>query len=178
MTVPQTVPGVVLRDVRDDERGALRDLILRANAEYGAIMTASAFAALDRVLRIALSPTEPDRVERIVAERDGTLVGAVMLYPPSEDAYNGLAKVATWPELRLLAVPPESRGLGIARMLVDECVRRAKLQGATELGLHTSASMVAAINLYERMGFARAPEYDFQPEGAELVMAYRLSVNN
>jgi hypothetical protein len=27
------------------------------------------------------------------------------------------------------------------------------------------------------MGFVRAPEGDFQPEGAELVMAYRLALS-
>jgi hypothetical protein len=36
--------------------------------------------------------------------------------------------------------------------------------------------MQAAIRLYEQMGFVRFPEYDFQPEGAELVMAYRLNL--
>jgi ribosomal protein S18 acetylase RimI-like enzyme len=46
--------------------------------------------------------------------------------------------------------------------------------GARELGLHTSASMRAAMRMYERMGFVRAPEYDFRPPGAELVEAYRL----
>jgi hypothetical protein len=34
--------------------------------------------------------------------------------------------------------------------------------------------MRAAIRLYERMGFVRVPEQDFQPAGAELVKAYQL----
>jgi ribosomal protein S18 acetylase RimI-like enzyme len=57
---------------------------------------------------------------------------------------------------------------------MEECVRRARRAGADALGLHTSRSMRAAIRLYERMGFVRAPERDFRPEGAELVEAYRL----
>jgi len=59
---------------------------------------------------------------------------------------------------------------------MDECVRRARRAGATELGLHTSRSMRVAMRMYERMGFTRAPEHDFQPPGAELVEAYRLSL--
>jgi ribosomal protein S18 acetylase RimI-like enzyme len=59
---------------------------------------------------------------------------------------------------------------------VDECVRRARASGASELGLHTSESLRAAIRMYERMGFERAPEFDFQPEGAELITAYRLDL--
>jgi ribosomal protein S18 acetylase RimI-like enzyme len=76
--------------------------------------------------------------------------------------------------VRLLAVAPEARGTGVGRALMGECVRRARAMGATELGLHTSVSMRAAMQLYERMGFVRAPEFDFQPPGAELVEAYRL----
>jgi ribosomal protein S18 acetylase RimI-like enzyme len=34
-----------------------------------------------------------------------------------------------------------------------------------------------AIHLYERLGFVRAPEYDFQPPGAEVVKAYRLPLD-
>jgi ribosomal protein S18 acetylase RimI-like enzyme len=51
-------------------------------------------------------------------------------------------------------------------------MRRAKQAGASRIGLHTSDSLRAAIHIYERKGFLRAPELDFQPEGAELVMAY------
>jgi len=34
--------------------------------------------------------------------------------------------------------------------------------------------MRAALRLYERMGFVRDPERDFQPPGAELVEGYLL----
>ena len=73
---------------------------------------------------------------------------------------------------------PEARGHGVGRALVDECVRRARRMGATDLGLHSSHSMRVAIGMYERMGFVRAPEHDFRPEGAELVRGYRLPLGN
>jgi ribosomal protein S18 acetylase RimI-like enzyme len=97
-----------------------------------------------------------------------------MLFPPAAAAYGDTVQAPPWPELRLLAVSPEARGMGVGRLLVDECVRRARASGATELGLHTSKSMETAIGMYRRMGFVRAPEHDFQPEGAELVEGYRL----
>ena len=141
-------------------------------AEAAALVGAADAATLARPVRAALDSGEP--AERIVAEHAGELVGSVMLFPPASDAYAGAAGRANWPELRLLAVAPEARGLGVGRVLVEECVRRAHRAGAAELGLHTSASMRVAMRLYERMGFVRAPEYDFQPEGAEVVEAYRL----
>ncbi len=167
-----TADAICIRDARPGERDVIRVLTERAYAEYATTMSPAAWRGLSQAVSAALASDAP--AEWIVAERDGAVVGSVVLYPPSEDAYHGLAKRTTSPELRLLAVPPESRGLGIARMLVDECVRRARRSGAKEIGLHTSESMQAAMRLYERLGFQRAPEYDFQPEGAELVQGFRL----
>jgi ribosomal protein S18 acetylase RimI-like enzyme len=82
----------------------------------------------------------------------------------------------SWPEVRLVSVAPEARGRGVARALMDECLRRARSSGATAIGLHTSRSMQAAMQMYKRMGFVRVPEFDHQPPGAELVEAYRLEL--
>ena len=43
-----------------------------------------------------------------------------------------------WPELRLLAVPPDQRGQGIGAALVRECIERARRSGAKILALHTT----------------------------------------
>jgi ribosomal protein S18 acetylase RimI-like enzyme len=66
----------------------------------------------------------------------------------------------------------------VARALVLECVRRARAAGETTLGLHTSQSMHAARRLYERLGFVRDPDHDFQPPGGELVEGYRLRLDD
>ncbi|HYW09219.1 MAG TPA: GNAT family N-acetyltransferase [Longimicrobium sp.] len=167
--------GVVIRDARPDERAAVSEMTLAAYSEFATVMAPTAWAGLERAVRTALAAD--DAAERIVAERDGELVGSVMLYPASTDAYGGAAKRVSWPELRLLAVAPGERGGGVGRALVEECVSRARRAGATELGLHTSASLAAAIRMYERMGFQRNPEHDFHPEGGELVTAYRLPLD-
>ena len=169
--------AVRVRDARPDERDAVRALTMAAYAEYGRVMAPAAWAGLERAVTGALAASEgAERIvaERIGAEPGGELVGGVLLYPPAVDAYGGVARRVPWPEVRLLAVAPAARGLGVGRLLMEECVRRARAAGATDLGLHTSRSMQAAMRLYREMGFVRAPEHDFQPEGAELVEAYRL----
>lgn len=140
-------------------------------------MAPASWAGLDAAVRAALGSDAG--AERIVAEREGRLVGSVFLYPPESDAYGseGVPR-ADAPELRLLAVAAEARGRGVGQALVEECVRRARRMGATELGLHTSATMAAAIRIYERMGFERAPEHDFHPESGEVVTAYRLPLGD
>jgi len=161
-----------IRDARPDERAAVNELTLRAYAEYATIMSPAAWAGLEAAMRSALASDE--RAERIVALRDETLLGSVMLYPASADAYSGAVRRAGSPEVRLLAVAPEARGLGVGRALMAECVRRARNAGAIELGVHTSRSMQIAMRMYARMGFVRVADSDFQPPGAELVQAYRL----
>ena len=166
---------IVIRDARDDDRATVRELTLRAYAEYGGAMEPAAWVGLAGAVRAALE--SPAAMDRIVAEHRGEIVGSVMLFPPQVPAYGEFADAAKAPELRLLAVNPDARGLGVGRALVEECIRRARRMGATELGLHTSRSMATAMDLYRRMGFVRWPETDFQPEGAELVEGYRLPLD-
>ena len=165
---------IVIRSAEPGDGAAIRRLTRDAYAEYATIMRPSAWAALAGAMASGLEAT--DGVQGIVAQRGSELVGSVQLYSASADAYQGIAAKSNVPEVRLLAVAPDQRGAGIARALMNECVQRARESGAAELGLHTSASMRAAIELYEGMGFVRAPAHDFQPDGAELVTAYRLDL--
>jgi ribosomal protein S18 acetylase RimI-like enzyme len=163
---------LLIRDARPEDRPAIRALTLAAYEEHARAMAPSAWAAL----RDAITATLDGEIvaERIVAERDGAIVGSVMLCPPSEGAYGGEVARLESPEVRLLAVSRAARGRGIGQTLMDECLRRARAGGATSIGLHTSDSLRAAVRMYERMGFERNPDDDFQPPGAELVKAYRL----
>ncbi|MEO8334189.1 MAG: GNAT family N-acetyltransferase [bacterium] len=165
---------MIVRDAAPQELEAVRALTVRAFEQYGAIMSAGTWAGLRGAVDSALDSTEP--AHRLVVERDGKLVGSVLLFAPSTDAYGGIAKRVAWPEVRMLAVDPSARGLGVGQLLMDECVRRARRDDASAIGLHTSDDMRAARMLYTRMGFVRVPEFDFLPPGGEMVEAYRLEL--
>lgn len=162
---------ISIRDARADERDAIRQLTEAAYAEYADIMPPAAWDGLRGAVDAGLDG-EPN-ADRIVAERNGVIVGSVMLCPPTKAAYGGALDETEWPEIRLLAVDRAIRGQGVAKMLIAECEQRTRAAGATAIGLHTSASLRAAIHIYEQLGYNRVPAYDFQPPGAELVMAYR-----
>lgn len=89
--------------------------------------------------------------EIIVAEVEGAIVGAVAYIGP------GRAKAEyfrpEWPIMRMLVVAPDFRGRGIGRALAQECLRRAKRDGASVFALHTSELMQVALPMYQRMGF-------------------------
>lgn len=170
--------GLSIRDARADERDAIRALTLAAYEEYRA---QPFWAGYRRILLATLDAEEEAQegsVERMVAERAGMLVGSVWLYPLQAKAYAHGPASANWPEVRLMAVAPSARGQGIGAALLQECERRARRSGATMLGLHTQDTMQAAIRLYERAGFVRAPELDFQPPAGVLVKGYRLSLSH
>ena len=116
-----------------------------------------------------------DTSELIVAENSGRLVGAVTFYPNTSPSDQG-GWPAGWTGIRLLAVHPDARGMGIGRVLMDECLRRSRLLSATALGLHTTELMGIAQGMYERMGFVRVPEYDFQAGPEVVVLGYRLDL--
>lgn len=166
---------MIVRDARPEELATIRAMTVRSFEQYSATMSPGTWAGLRGAIDTALDSTEP--AHRLVVERDGAIVGSVLLFAPSTDAYAGVAKRVNWPEVRMLAVEPSARGLGIGRLLMDESVRRARLDGASAIGLHTSDDMRAAMTLYTRMGFERMPEFDFHPEGGDVrVEAYRLSL--
>ena len=97
-----------IRDARDDEREAMRDVTLAAYEEYAAVMPKPFWDGYQRQLLVTLDEKGP--VERIVAEREGTIIGSVLLYPPLANAYTGVSVGVGWPEVRLLAVSPGARG--------------------------------------------------------------------
>ena len=89
--------------------------------------------------------------EVIVAEIEGKIIGAVAYVGP------GVPKAeffrSEWPIMRMLVVAPDFRGRGIGRALAQECLRRAKRDGASVFALHTSELMHVALPMYQRMGF-------------------------
>lgn len=70
--------------------------------------------------------------------------------------------------IRMLGVHPDARRRGIARMLIDACIERARAMGKTRLSLHTTYRMKVARAMYEAMGFRRLPDRVF-PDGFVLL---------
>lgn len=103
--------------------------------------------------KIANMSSLADVGEIIVAEADGQIVGAVAYVGPGAPKAGFFRP--EWPIMRMLVVAPAFRGVGIGRALAEECLRRAKRDGASVFALHTSGLMQVALRMYERMGFKR-----------------------
>jgi GNAT superfamily N-acetyltransferase len=172
---PAATAAVHLRDARADERDAVAAVTLAAYAEYAPQMPELWEAYRENILATL---ADPRPAAQIVAERDRALVGAVLLYPTGAVLPGGGESHGRppWPEVRLLAVAPAARGQGVGAALMQECTRRARAAGAPALALHTTGMMRAAIRLYERLGFVRAPELDVRVAPTLVVSGYRLDL--
>ena len=163
--------AVTLREARSGDRDAIVEVTLAAYQEYASQVPIWGPYRQNILATLA----NPRPATQLVAERDGTIVGTVLLYPASP-AGAAAPGQGLWPEVRLLAVAPSARGQGVAHALMQECVRRAREARADALTLHTMSAMQAALRLYTRMGFQPARELDFQPAPGFTVNGYRLTL--
>jgi GNAT superfamily N-acetyltransferase len=164
-----------IREALSYEIGLIRNQRGKAYEDHAKVIPQDHWDALRKA--IMSDADQQISVELLVAELDGEIVGSVALFPAKSDAYRGLVDMLDYPEIRMLAVNHESRGKGVAEALIKECIYRTKIKGLEHIGLHTADFMETAMRLYERMGFARMPKFDFQPANDGIIVkAYRLSI--
>jgi GNAT superfamily N-acetyltransferase len=165
-----------IRDARTSDRAAIEAVTLSAYEQYAVVMPPALWVRYREniVSTLAAAPSGT----QIVAEEDGRIVGSVLLYPAGAilDPPGSGSRTLALPEVRLLAVAPSARGQGLGNLLMEECVRRARESGAAALTLHTSDMMQAAMRLYERLGFRRTSELDFEPAPGVTVKGFRLDL--
>ncbi|MBX5009685.1 bifunctional helix-turn-helix transcriptional regulator/GNAT family N-acetyltransferase [Rhizobium lentis] len=104
-----------------------------------------------------LANFDPETEYCWIAERGGINVGSVLV----TNGGDGVAK------LRLLYVDKSARGLGLGKLLVDECIRFSRQKGYHELSLWTNDMLEAARAIYIKAGFRLVSEERHRMFGPE-----------
>ena len=103
------------------------------------------------------------------------IIGGVVYF--KEMQYYGSGGSATLEKetsgFRLLAVHPEFRGNGLGKTLCEECIQKAKRDGNKQVIIHSTKYMQASWRIYEKLGFHKSPELDFDQDSMP-VFGFRL----
>ena len=150
---------IVIRQAEPDEYDTLGEITAQAYLQDGLLTFGESDWYLGELRNVAKRAAAADV---LVATQGGQLLGGVT-FVPSGGPMADLARPGE-AEIRMLAVDRAARGRGAGEALVRACVDRAKgTEGCTGIVLSTQAVMYAAHRIYERLGFARAPERDWNP---------------
>ena len=74
----------------------------------------------------------------------------------------------------MLAVAPEARGKGVGEALARMCLDRFRTEGARSVVICSLPEMTSAHRVYERLGFYRVPELDWEPVAGVQLHGYRV----
>ncbi|MEU8889651.1 GNAT family N-acetyltransferase [Streptomyces sp. NPDC048442] len=111
----------------------------------------------------------------VAVDTDGTLLGTVT-YAPQGSPLQDIA-VPGEAEFRMLAVAHRARGRGAGESLVRACTARAKAEeGVVRVVMSTQPTMRGAHRIYERLGFVRTPERDWEPMPGLSLLTYKLEL--
>lgn len=157
-----------IRRASDNEFARVADLTLAAYGRLDVDLGAYEAELADVAGRVASA-------EVLVAVRAGTVLGAVTYVADPDSGYAEFDDEHA-AGIRMLAVAPEAQGAGVGAMLVDACIARAAAGGRRRIVLHTTAEMTVARQLYERRGFRRAPQLDWQPRTGVGLLGYVLEI--
>lgn len=77
-------------------------------------------------------------------------------------------------EIKRMYTRPAARGLGVARRMCDALLAAARQAGYRELWLDSDPELVAALMLYESLGFAPVDRYNQDPDPKTLYLGMKL----
>ncbi|SJN11051.1 putative acetyltransferase [Leucobacter sp. 7(1)] len=147
---------VRVREILDTEIPAVSELVLEAYREDYARLPEEYLAEIADVAARA-----KQHVVWVAEDREtGELLGTITTPRPG----NRMSSVAREGEmdLRLLGVARAARGRRVGSLLMRHGLRLARLRGTPRVVLNTSTEMVAAYEMYDRMGFARLHDREQQ----------------
>ena len=163
---------ILIRPAVPADYEPLGEITAQAYLEDGLLLFGESDWYLDELKDVAKRASAADV---LVATANDDLLGGVT-FVPSGGPLADLARPGE-AEIRMLAVAHAARGRGVGQALVQACVDRASGRRPPAVVLCTQPTMHTAHRIYERLGFTRAPERDWQPDTRRRLHASHLPVD-
>ncbi|MEO6231154.1 MAG: GNAT family N-acetyltransferase [Ferruginibacter sp.] len=99
--------------------------------------------------------------------------GFIFLAKSNEEIIGSAALIKEKPgeyELAKMVVSPAFRGKGISKLLIEQCLGKAKQLGAHRVFLVSNSQLATAISLYEHYGFRHIPVTNSHYVTADVMM--------
>jgi putative acetyltransferase len=136
----------IIRPLQPQDNTALAAMIREVSAEYG-LTPDKGFSVADKTLDCLSEVYQGQASQYWVIEYQAKVVGGAGIAPlPAND---GVC------ELQKMYFGRAIRGQGMAKTLSKQCFDYAKQQGYQSVYLETTAVLVEALALYEKLGFVR-----------------------
>ena len=96
---------------------------------------------------------------QILDDPDGTVIARGGYIFLAVDGDKVIGSAGLWKESGLeyelikMAVDPQYRGRGISKLLLEECIGKAREMGAVKIILFSNSQLTTALRLYENYGF-------------------------
>lgn len=165
----------VVRPAREDEYAAVGTLTVAGyDADGYLVMPDGSYDTAYAGWLSDAAPRAQGSVLLVAADGD-ELLGTVTWCPYGTPSAQ-LAQEPHQGEFRTLSVAPAARRRGVATVLVEACLDRAREAELAEVLLCSLDDMLPAHRVYERLGFRRRPELDWSPIDGVNLWAFSLTL--
>lgn len=157
-----------IREAINEEYASIGELMVEVYSSLEGFPTPEEQPRYYKLLaNIGMIVQKPGARLLVAASQNDQIAGAVVYFGDMQ--YYGSGGTATQEKnaagFRLLSVAPNFRGNKLGKLLSQKCIELAKKSGLSQLIIHTTASMQTAWGMYERLGFQRCEDLDFDQNG-------------
>jgi len=133
-----------VRQIQKKDNASLAVIIRNALKEFGADKPGTVYydESTDHLFELFQQPN----AVYYAAVQGNTVLGGAGIYPT-----DGLPEDTC--ELVKMYLAPAARGKGLAKLLMNFCLKTAKEKGFTKVYIETMPELAAAIGMYEKFGF-------------------------
>lgn len=157
--------AIEIREARADEHSEAGRVTALAYSEFVRPGDSDWQEYIERIADVA---GRAERTTVLVAVEDGRILGTATLELDGRVEADDGPLEPHLAEIRMLGVDPQTRGRGVAKLLMAECEGRARAAGKTLVALNTTQRMRIAQRMYQSLGYEKGEDRVF-PDGFVLL---------